>query len=354
MIIQKFDFKNSEAWDRFCQESDDAWFWHTSSWIEYNLVYRPELAAKSFSFFVIEGKKILAICPLILENIKPGREFSFGEIPGPVPAFANNLSKRQKERIQKVVYSEIDELAAQNKIMRASFRSAVLNPSFVASKEYPHNLLLKYGYLDSSLNTQIIEVSQPIEILRSNLRHGHDSDITRAAKVLRAEIYDQKNITRAIFDAYADLHHKAAGRVTRPQATFDMMFEFIKSGYAFLAAASKGQSFIGFSYFIRYKNNVYYGSSCNEIDVNLPITHSIQWRAIEWMHENGCKFYEIGWQQYGPTLQDFPSPKEVDISHFKRGFGGFTVPLFMGEKFYGKEYFLSIYKERLTKYAASL
>ena len=72
------------------------------------------------------------------------------------------------------------------------------------------------------------------------------------------------------------------------------------------------------------------------------------------MNEKKYHFYEIGWQEYSNTLAHFPSKKEVDIGRFKRGFGGFVVPLFIGEKFFDKDYFLKINKERIKKYVDEL
>jgi len=68
------------------------------------------------------------------------------------------------------------------------------------------------------------------------------------------------------------------------------------------------------------------------------------------MKKRGLSFYEIGLQQYGILPHDFPDTKQLNISHFKKGFGGFTVPLFMGEKYYDKEYFLKTYQERIYKF----
>jgi len=64
-------------------------------------------------------------------------------------------------------------------------------------------------------------------------------------------------------------------------------------------------------------------------------------------------FYEIGWQNYGHTMSDAPSIKEINISKFKRGFGGFTVPLFRGEKYYDKKFFQEVYQKRINNFATS-
>ena len=33
-----------EKWNKFCIQSDDAWFWHTTWWMEYALKHNPEYA----------------------------------------------------------------------------------------------------------------------------------------------------------------------------------------------------------------------------------------------------------------------------------------------------------------------
>jgi len=211
---------------------------------------------------------------------------------------------------------------------------------------------LKFGFLDTSINTQIIDIHQSLDTLRKDVRHGHDSDIDNAVKVLDIEVYSRRTLTQELFNEFVTLHHKAAGRVTRPRKTFDVMFDAVKKDQAFLTMARKNAQVVGCSYFHSYKENVYYGSSCNAPEVRgIPVSHAIQWVSIEYMKKRRAShFYEIGWQQYDTTLTDFPSKKEIDIARFKRGFGGFTVPLFRGEKFYDKKFFLSTYQERVKNF----
>lgn len=341
-----------KEWDDFCLTSDDAWFWHTSKWMEYALNFWPDSRPESKSFFVIKNGAIAAICPLLLEEKDGVKEFSYIRSYGFPPAFANHLTKKEREKAVKMVFEHIDDLAKQNNVKRVGMRFAVLNTSFIETQKEHYNYLMKFGYLDTSLNTQVINLDRPLEELRREVRHGHDSDIDRALKMLRCEIFDRSNITKEAFGGYLELHHKDSGRLKRKDITFDMMFNWIKEGNAFLIGAKKDGTFVGFSYFFVFKNNAYYGSACNDQEAgNLPVAHFIQWKAIEWMHEKKIKFYETGWQYYGNTLSDFATPKDKSISRFKRGFGGFTVPLFRGEKYYDKDYFLKINQERINKYA---
>jgi predicted N-acyltransferase len=354
MEIKKLTGEHYEKWDDFCESNNDSWFWHTSKWLEYTLNYRPEAGSQSKSFFVLKDNRIIAICPLIIEKNKDKNEFSFGGDYTPSPVFSDELNIRERERVMKSVFREIDRLAFENKVERIRLRIAAFN-NHQGYNQNKYNYLMKFGYLDNSINTQIIDLSKEIKVLRSNIRHGHDADIDRASKILKSEIFDNNNISEEIFNLYSNLHHTAAGRITRPEKTFKMMYEWIKNNLAFLVGAKKNDKFIGFSYFFVYKKNVYYGSACNEpCESSIPIAHFIQWEAIKYMKERGYKWYELGWQPYSDTLSDFPSEKEIQISRFKRGFGGFTIPLFRGEKFFNKDYFLDTYKERIDKYAGGL
>jgi hypothetical protein len=129
------------------------------------------------------------------------------------------------------------------------------------------------------------------------------------------------------------------------------MFNWITQDSAFLIGLLYNQKFIAFSLFIKFKDGAYYGSAADDPDVqvDVPIAHIIQWKAIDWLKSNKIKYYEIGWQQFGNQFYDFPSHKEQSISFFKRGFGGLTVPFFRGEKFYDDNYLKKIFDMRLMK-----
>lgn len=354
MEIIKLTKDKYEEWDKFCLASDDAWFWHTSGWIEYTLNYRPELKTQNLSFLVYKEDKIVAIVPLTLEIYKFAKknicEFSFGG--GAIPGLALNsaLLSAERELIYKLIFTEIDQLARQNKIVRSRFRLTPLSLNFL-NNEHSFNYLMKFGYIDVSLNTQLIDFNRTNEELWNDLRRNHRRNIKKG-KDFKINVYTSKNITKDIFNIYKEMHRKASGRKTRPDITFEMMHDWLTKDLAFLAAVEFKGKQVGFEYYSIYKNSVYGFSAANDPDYGyLPIRHFLEWEAILWMTKQGYSFYEIGLQQYGALLYDFPDKKQLDISHFKKGFGGFTVPWFMGERYYDKKYFLDISKKRIRRYA---
>jgi len=349
-------------WDDFCAQSRDAWFWHTSGWIDFIISREPEaLESRNLSFFVYHNIEIKAVVPLAIEthNQEDGnkaREFSFERWAIPSPVFGNDLHNTIKDReardvVQDFVFGEIDRLARENKVKRASFNMSSLAPLLI-DKKNGFNYLMKFGYNDISLNAQIIDLRKPIEELEANLRRNHRRNIKKASD-FKFRIYTEKDITREIFNAYKEMHHKAAGRKTRSNKTFELMYDWLRKGLAFLSVVELNNNKIGFEYYNVYKNNVYGNSAANdpEFEERFPIRHFLEWKSIQWMKSQGFSFYEIGLQQYGTLFHDFPDKKQLDISHFKKGFGGFTVPWFAGEKYYDKDYFLKINKQRADKYA---
>src|SRR3990167_7913668 len=135
------------------------------------------------------------------------------------------------------------------------------------------------------------------------------------------------------FSRNTKLHTKAAGRQTRPDRTFELMYEWLKGNIAFLVAVQKDNKNIAFEYFSVYKNSVYAFSAANDPDYETqPIRHALEWEAILWMKEKGFDFYEMDIQYKGQLPHDLPDRKLMSISLFKKGFGGFSVPQYLGEK----------------------
>jgi len=353
MEIVEYEKLNEGEWDNFCLASDDAWFWHTTEWIEYTLAYSENKSPKNHSFLVRDGKKNVGIFPLIMEEENGVKEFSFGGVPGFSPALSNDLSQKEKDAVLKFMFEKMDSLAKEHGVSRSRIRFTPLSPS--QRKNKGENYLPKFGFLDASIHTQIIDLRLSIDELRKNIRHGHDSDIKRGLKELTTSVYDAKTLTPEIFANYTTLRTKTSQKQVRPSKTFELMYDWVKAGKAILVAAMQKDKYIGFSYVFIYKDGAYYGSACNEPDMEkLPIAHVIQWATLEYLKAEGVHFYEIGWQVYGSGFNDFSSDKEIAISRFKRGFGGEAVLLFMGEKYYDKDLFKKVYVERIERIAPKI
>lgn len=344
-------------WDAFCLKSADAWFWHTTDWLEYTLNYKPELKTENLSFLVRRGGAVKAIVPLTMETYdsKNGiREFSFGSGAIPAPAF-DDAGRVEKDRLEKdvvadLVFQEIDRCAKEHGVARAWMKMTPLSPR-CSSEAAIFNQLLRFGYSDVSLNTQLIDLKKSEEELRAAMRRNHIRNI-RKGNHFEFTVYTSATITRELFNLYKETHHKDAGRKTRPDRTFELMYDWISRDLGFLGIVWVDKKPSSFLYYLAYKNNVYGASAARDPKfASLPLRHILEWEAIRWMRQRGFGLYEVGLQQFGPLLHDIPDKKQLDIAHFKRGFGGVTVPWFIAEKYYDKNYFLKTYEARMRRFA---
>lgn len=344
-------------WDEFCLNSDDAWFWHTTKWLDYCVSYGSDkYDTKNMSFYLADGTGALAICPLFIEKKRNSYGMIYNEFStagsggyGIAPALRNDLTEERADKVLKEIFTMIDQLAIRHQVVRALFRAYPL------AKRDRYNKLMRYGYQDCSLSTQVLDLSPPLDEIWSGVRKGHKYDIHRGEKNFNIAIYDKNNADKSVFDQYRLLHHKASGRMTRPVETFEMMYNWITSGSGMLCGLSRDGRYAGFSYISLYKDSAYYSSASDdpEFQTDVPISHVIQWSVIKWLKENGFKHYEIGAQQFGPQIYDIPSAKDISISFFKRGFGGRTLPYFRGEKFYDCNYQRLVYGQRMNAFISS-
>lgn len=345
-------------WDEFCALSPDAWFWHTTDWLDYNLAYRLELRPTSYSFLVHEGSDVLAVVPLLLtRHEQDGRAWTAFSLSGnflPSPALSPALSASERDDVSDRIFGAIDNLAVDLGVSHSRFRIEALRPSSREPRYAPHNALLRQGLIDCSLNTRIIDLRLGRNELRSGMRRNHLRSIETAREMFSIRIHSGKALSDDKFEDYIAMHGRAAGRATRARTTFEMMRRWLQSGAGFMAeAVTREGRTAGFELYIVYKKAAYGLSACNEPEYkHLPIRHLIEWEAMMWMREKGVQFYEIGEQHFGTLPYDFPEKKNMDISHFKYGFGGVTVPSFYAERFYSEDFWREEQKRRNDRFAA--
>ncbi len=357
MRIESLTKDSYSVWDKFCQESDDACFWHASGWLDYSLIYRPGVKTHSLSFMVYDDRDLVAICPLLIEALSwQGDNYKVFSNVGcdgylVVPALKNGLTKERRDKILKYIFSYIDELAAKNEIKKASFRFSPLIKKGGTESLPWFNYLVKFGYLDFSSNTQIIDLNLSLENLQKAIRKGHKHNIVQGQREFVVDVFDQNNISDEIFQQYRIMHHKAAGRVTRPNESFEIMKQWVKNGQAALFGAKYQDKYVGFTLIFMFGSGAYYGSAADDPDIDLKISsaHVIQWQIISWLKEQGVKTYELGPQVFSPQISQDTSPEELNISFFKRGFGGQTIPLLRATKYYDRDFLAAELGSKLKK-----
>lgn len=318
-----------QAWNALCDKSDDAWFWHTRDWFDYaGAILGPAVMADA-SFLVTEGEAVLAIAPgMAIAGLdqQPAR-LGLADQPVPWPAYSPQLGAQQRLEAERLVFAEYQNAALRLDLGRIELFGVVLANSFRRSRFPLANLPLRYGYVGAVFDTQVIDLTQPVESLWRNVRKGHKSAIKAGQKGFSIRHW-LGDVSDEDFRAYQELHALAAGRVTRSQATFDAMRLWIRNGAALLAGAHHEGRWIGFVYVLLYRGGAFYASACNhpELALGLPVGHALLWEAIVRCREAGIELLEMGLQTYPSHAATAESDKLISIARFKRGFGGFPMP----------------------------
>ncbi len=359
IILRNGEAKYEEEWERFIRGNDNVGVFYSLTVLNEHLEVCREQAAKNLSFIIVHEDKPAAIVPLLLKEENGFRFFStrwgFGSLYGPV--VGSSLGEKLRRQIRDSAFEEIDRLARECQVAKVMVSIHPFERFF--EKEY-FNYLHKYGFLDASIETQIIDLTEKIETLKAGRRKHCKALVNNGLKLYTFFAMDKDCADYEIHEAYRLMHAKASGRATRSKRSFDLQYESITKGEATLIGAQFRGETVQIAFFDHLNGYVFYSSSADDPDFNacdVPISHSLLWYAIEHFKNKGFKYFELGAQLFGNQFFSCPSPKEIDISFFKRGFGGMTVPLFRGIKYYHADYMkadMEEHFERLLQASQSL
>ena len=122
---------------------------------------------------------------------------------------------------------------------------------------------------------------------------------------------------RALFDRYREFHAEVAGRITRPEQSWNVMYEWIALGGGELILAFLEDRLVAGSMFIDGKETLIYASGVyDRAEFDKPLAHYPVWLGIERAHARGIKILELG----DIPIRGDKSEKEYQIGYFKRGF----------------------------------
>lgn len=339
-VIFREDPSFEKRWDEFISNNNHVSVFYSLRWMKYQQLYSEDRFVKDLSFILLSPTSLpIAICPLYLESYHGINRFSYrGEFLESLrtPLIANSVREFHGKAIEKEAFDLIAQLAKEYQVKKINF---LIDPLCAIYQDENFNYLTRNGYLDVSISTQIIDLRKNRDLLWMELRKSYKALINKGERTYEVVIMDANNPDFNLHELYRNLHFKAAGRVTRPLATFNQQFEMLQNDEAMLLGIKYQGQFVSFSYFMHLNKTAYYSSEADDPEVTVPLTYGplSQWKAMEYYKSRGWDYIELDNQQFGPQFFDSPSEKDLSISMFKRGFGGKTYPLFRGVKYLDKE-----------------
>lgn len=292
------------------------------------------LLVRDKSFVLLENNEVVACVFLPVE--KENKESNIKSIKIEADGdFVLAPLTGKDHRIQKKVFEMIESFAKEEQVARIMFSIDPLEKDL-----YTYNYLQKFGYIDASILVYFIDTKPGLDLLMS-CREGCRKLIRPLLSNSDLKVFyiNKDNADIKVHKEYEQLHHKCAGRVTRPQWTFDNQFEELKQGHAILFGLEYKEKNVAYCYFSYNGKKTIYSSGADDPEFDhMPLYHVLVYSAAKYFQENKVEYIDVG-QPSSPSTQFFfyPDEKQLNISLFKRGFGGEFVNNFRGVKYFSKE-----------------
>lgn len=186
--------------------------------------------------------------------------------------------------------------------------------------------MLAIGGTPTVGTTQLLDLAESEEALLSGLTKTFRWCVNWGRKNLSIQLLDCSTIKMADVERFRELHTEAAGRETRNHDTWVKQYEMVLGKEGFLILGEIDGRLVTAALFPYSSDHCYYGvsASCRELFGNdKPLSHVLLWQAICHARKLGCRWFETGDLRF-PYQVPPPSEKEMNISTFKRNFGGRT------------------------------
>jgi len=162
-----------------------------------------------------------------------------------------------------------------------------------------------------------VDLSYSEEIIRSKVRKSYKSLLNWGVNNMSITIYNNKNISNIKFKEIQSFHLLAAKKKTRSDKSWDIQYEMIMTGNAFLVEALYKGQLASASIIIHNSIEAFYGVSINEESLmvdKLPINHLVLFRAIIEAKNIGLSKFNFG------DTSPSSDVKVNNINNFKNGF----------------------------------
>lgn len=316
---------SNKLWDQAVDEMEGHIHLASSNSINYYSAFEK---ISNNSFLVEFDKKILAVVPLAVNKNLKNFFYGFNYNYCPSPVFKKKLRPSIRRKVLKSIIDHI-----QNKNMNIKRLNLFTHPIYYSKKNFEINSKNQFEMIEftknySVINTFMVDLKLEMDELMSNLSKYHKRNILRSSSKMTFNVYDNKDIkvTKKKFEEFKDLHFQSAGRKTRPDLTWDIMFENIIKGLAVLFSSQTKKKDISYLYCGILKDFAWGWSQVNNknFEKEYMPRHFLEWEAIQYFKRKEFSFYELG--ECCKIKGKKFTKKELSISDFKEKYGSASYP----------------------------
>lgn len=298
--------------------------------IDYQMAYwtNPEAGSEAvdLSIIIMHDQRPCGIWPLSLRC--SASELQLGSNGGAIepPLFIRNLSRKTAKQLTTNCQKFLQFLGRS-----LGLEQIVCLEQFVESKmglSDWYDSFLSAGATVSVRHELFTNLELDSETIWGTIRRRYRSMINSGMKLWQIELLDHEDFL--VWNEYRELHISVAGRITRNKESWDIQHKAIASGNAFLIYLrdATGRMIGGGLFHYTRDEGVYAVGAYDRNMFDKPISHVVQYRAIEIMKRKGVRWYRIGQRPYLGELPE-PTSKELAIADFKQGFASHLMPRYL-------------------------
>ncbi|MBP7088048.1 MAG: hypothetical protein KBB01_01975 [Candidatus Omnitrophica bacterium] len=342
IVIKNLKELSHSEWLDFCKGNPNCWLHHKS------MIFLP--SEQSLSFALTDDNRIIAICPLVIEEkIIDRNTFYIGSLFGlslPSAVISDKVSSEsQIKKINNIICQHINSLADRHKIAKITFNFSSFLYSGVNS-EFLRKELIRYGFLDNSLLILLLDLKLSEEEHWKNLSKGHRSILKKFKDSTTCEYLNYKN-NPLNFEQFSAMMLK----IEKFQPNhLHYLHELFKEGNLEISNLVFKQNIVGSAVFLKYGATVQYHEAERFTNENIPVHHLIVWDTVKKYQKERYLFMDLGVFSYNSCLNYTVSEKSRLVAIFKRGFGAKVLPFIIGEKYFDSGYFDWEYQQRISAY----
>ena len=279
------------------------------------------------SKLIISNGKPVAIWPLSILTSRSGVKLTTsGGLVLP-PLFFSTVSSAEKKRLIKRCLTFANLLCKANGITEWSSYQQ-FDPSCKNTISMWCVESLKSGASYQLSHSMYVDLSIGEEKYKSQVRKSYRSLMNSGQKLWSVELVSgQGEQDFKLWRGFQNLHIKSAGKETRSQKTWDLLYQSIKDGHAVLICLlGAGQEVVGGGYFTFSQHEVVYSIGAYDRSLfDKPLGHTVQGKLIGYMMRSSRRWYRLGKLSFENEIFR-PTEKELAIMSFKSGFATNVLP----------------------------
>lgn len=222
------------------------------------------------------------------------------------------------------VVDEIDEdLELEAKILFFQTLEKIIKENEIKHFSFNDHSVLNDYFFDvikahETMSFATVDLLKKNTTIQKNIRKSYRSLIHWGEREIKAVFIDHANPDYENFLKFREFHIEVAGKETRSKSSWDLQFEMIKAGHAFLILGYLSDRLVSGALILVGSEEAYYGVAVNDrkiMGLNKPLGHSTIYRSIIHAKSLGLKKFNLGYVSF-PTMNE----KEKHIGIFKKGF----------------------------------